>query len=105
MSTVGQRIKKRRLHLGMSQERLATLAEVSQKQISRYESGSSDPTGDVIVALSHALETSTDYLLGETDDPSPLHTRDDLAPLERSVIAAMRRGDRAAAAKLVLTDE
>lgn len=71
----GQRIKERRMLLGMTQEELADLVHTTQKQISRYESGMNDPKGQTIVALACALHTSADYLLGLSDDPYTLRRK------------------------------
>lgn len=101
MSVYATRIKALRLDQGMSQEDLAEAVAISQNQISRYERGANDPTGDVLIALARVLNTSTDYLLGVIDDPSPHITNEDLSPTERQVIAAMRRGDRLAAVAII----
>ncbi len=45
---------------------------VEQESISMYESGVSYPSAKVLIALARYLETSTDYLLGLTDDDTPI---------------------------------
>lgn len=102
MTIVGSRIKERRIALNLSQEALADAVGTSQKQISRYESGTNDPTGNVIVAFAKALETSSDYLLGITDDPTPSSRRDELSPYEQKLLAVLRRGNKMEAARLIL---
>jgi transcriptional regulator with XRE-family HTH domain len=97
-----ERIKKRRTQLKMSQERLADLVGTSQKQISRYETGENDPTGDVLASLARAMKTSTDWLVGLTDDPTIPGEHDELSPDERQIISALRRGDRMEAARIIL---
>jgi len=51
MNIVGQRIKLRRMQLNLSQDELATKAGISQRQVSRYERGESDPTGQVLIQM------------------------------------------------------
>jgi len=63
----GARLKARRLAMQLTQEDIATYIGTSQKQVSRYELGLNDPTGDVLLKLSDILNTSVDYLLGKTD--------------------------------------
>jgi len=54
-----------------SQEELAALLKVSYVTISRWENGSMTPTMKYIPQLAEALNTTSAYLLGETDDPRP----------------------------------
>jgi transcriptional regulator with XRE-family HTH domain len=70
MTKLGERIRTRRKQLGMSQEDLASYMSTIQRQISHYETGDNSPTAEVLVRLAQALETSLDYLVGLTDDPS-----------------------------------
>lgn len=64
-----RRIQERRKALSLSQEDLAEVIGTNQKQISKYETGKNDPTGDVLIALADALDTTVDYLLGRTNTP------------------------------------
>lgn len=78
MISVGRRIAGRRTALSISQEELAARIGSSQKQISRYETDSNLPSAETIVAISEALDTTTDFLLGRTDDPArPLRSASD----------------------------
>jgi transcriptional regulator with XRE-family HTH domain len=61
---IGARIRERRKALDISQEELARLIGTNQKQVSRYENGENDPTANVIVELTYALDASADWLLG-----------------------------------------
>lgn len=79
MTIVAERIRLRRAELGMSQMTLAVMVSTNPTQISRYERGENDPSGTVLVALAKALKTSTDYLLGLVDDPTPRHKTEDAA--------------------------
>lgn len=88
----GARIRERRLALGMSQEDLADRIGSNQKQISRYERGENDPTGEVLISLARALNTSADWLLGIAEHPErPVETIDGLTEIERELLRAFRR--------------
>lgn len=66
------RIKELRKKRNITQIRLSTEIEVSQETISAYENGKAEPKLDKLVRIADFLNTSTDYLLGRTDDDSPL---------------------------------
>lgn len=54
-----------------NQLNVAMGVHVTQEAISMYENGVSTPSANILVALAKYLETSTDYLLGLTDDDTP----------------------------------
>ena len=62
--TLGNKIKKRREELGLSQTELPEMTNISQPGISRLENGRYVPSSPVIVVLAKALRMSTDELLG-----------------------------------------
>lgn len=97
----GDRVKQRRLSIGLSQEELALRAGTDQKRISKYERGESDANGETISQLAQALETSADYLLGLTDDPTPHLESADLTPSEKHMISAMRHKDYKAIMEII----
>ena len=49
------------------------MLHVTQSTYSRYERGALEVPLDVLVRLAQFYHTSTDYLLGRTDNPSPPH--------------------------------
>jgi len=57
------RVKKLRNKKGMSQEILAEESGLSLRTIQRIESGESNPTGDSLKRLSHALDVNPDELI------------------------------------------
>ena len=67
----GERLKKVRKGR-YNQEELASLIGVHTNTISRWENGSRSPDAGTLQKLAQALDTSTGYLLGETDDPQVL---------------------------------
>jgi transcriptional regulator with XRE-family HTH domain len=91
-TVISKRIQELRIRRGLSQEELADRLSTSQNQISRYETGKNQPTGEVIISLAHELETTADYLLGLIDVPErPLFSSNDLTQLERELIEVLRR--------------
>lgn len=60
---IGQSIKRRRKELGISQERLAEVLDVSYQQVQRYENGTNKLNVEYIQAIAQALSVSTTYFL------------------------------------------
>ena len=56
----------------LSQQRVADYLGMKQPQYSRYESGLRDVPTDILIKLAKLYNTSTDYLLGLTNDPTPI---------------------------------
>lgn len=54
-----------------TQQKLATLLHISQATYSEYESGKINVPVEVFLKLADFYNTTTDYLLGRTDDPAP----------------------------------
>ena len=65
---IADRVKGMREQAGLSQVDLAQIIGVDVNTVWRWENGRSSPTRS-IQKLAQALNTSTGYLLGETDDP------------------------------------
>jgi transcriptional regulator with XRE-family HTH domain len=67
--SMGDRIKKRRQALGMSQQDLADLIRVSRQTIAQLESGVRPTMNtDTAKALARALGVSIDYLVGTWEE-------------------------------------
>ena len=71
---LGDRVRRRREYLGLSQRDIATLTAMPQTIISRIERGANkNPGADVLKRLAIALRCSIDWLLemyDDTADPS-----------------------------------
>lgn len=63
MKNLGVKIKERRLSLGWSVTKLATLAEISQSFLSRLENGTSTGSWETYIKIAGALGTSVDSFL------------------------------------------
>ena len=55
----------------LSQELVAKHLNIAQNTLSQYEIGLRNIPNDTLVKLALLYNTSTDYLLGLTDDPRP----------------------------------
>ena len=66
---LGARIKKLRKGK-FSQAELAERLGVHEMTVRRWENTDRQPTADALQKLAQALNTTTGYLLGETDDPA-----------------------------------
>ena len=66
---IGQRIKKRRKELGLTQQDLAEKMGVNKSSIMRYEKGTIDNTKVLVLqGFSGALHVPVEWLRGETDE-------------------------------------
>ena len=68
METMGERIAKDRMYMNLNQRELAKKANLTEANLSRYENGIREPKSAVLARLADALEVSTDYLVGLTDE-------------------------------------
>ncbi len=66
-----ERLKDQRLKLGLSKIDASKLMHLTQSGYVRYESGERNPAYPMIMVMAQALNTSPEYLTGETDDPTP----------------------------------
>lgn len=72
LDTTAGRIMLLRKEAGLSQTDLATQLGVVPSTVSFWESGRRGMSTDVLAKMADVLNTSADYLLLRTDDPSPL---------------------------------
>jgi transcriptional regulator with XRE-family HTH domain len=67
--SVGSRLRQMRQRKRLTQSQLADRVQVSSQVISNWERGYTTPTADDVARLAEALDTSSDYLLGRTENP------------------------------------
>jgi molybdate-binding protein/DNA-binding XRE family transcriptional regulator len=102
--TTGANLRLARQARGFSQQQLASMAGVSRQAVSAVESGHSDPSLRVALALGQALGLSVEELFGPGEPPAPvtavsvapLHGGTDrvaLAPVGDRFVALPLRGD------------
>lgn len=84
---IGDRIKARRVQLGLSQEELAAkLGYKSRSTINKIELGVNDITQSKVSAIAKALDTTSAYLMG-WDDEQPLSvSAEGLSDIKRELI-------------------
>lgn len=91
---LGNRLRDLRLSSNMTQAELGRVIGVGKTTISQYETGTRKPDAETLDKLAGFFAISVDYLLGRTDDPTPLF-EESLSPEEydRRVVAALSRSD------------
>ena len=91
LDSLGGRIRKARTLIGLTQEGLASKANVSISTLSKIETGTSTPTLDVLFRISIVLEQSPDTLAGWNEPKLRGDARKRTMLLEevRSVLAAV----------------
>ncbi|PIC87945.1 transcriptional regulator [Sporosarcina sp. P20a] len=67
---LSQRLKESRKNRKLTQDELALKVNTTKSTISNYENGHSTPSNDMLVLLSNALQITTDYLLGRSNNPT-----------------------------------
>ena len=70
---VGERVVMLRRRLGLTQPELALRAKMGITTLNRVENARSSMTMEKVVALAQVLGTSTDYLLGLSEDTGKAH--------------------------------
>ena len=63
---------------GLSQEEFAKRAKLQPSAVSHFETGTRKPSFDNLKRLADALEVTSDYLLGRTNDPNVVTEGDSL---------------------------
>lgn len=56
---------------GLSQKELAQKTSLTEGAVSHYLKGDREPKGAILLNIANALETSTDYLSGRTNEVKP----------------------------------
>lgn len=67
--SLGERIKRRRKELRLTQKDLASKMGLDNTTISKWESNTYEPDTKSLYKLAEILSVTTDYLLGRTDSP------------------------------------
>ena len=66
------RLKECREKLGISKMEAAKRMQLSQPAYLRYEAGSRIPSLQTLSIIANVLNTSVEYLTGQSDDPHPI---------------------------------
>ena len=90
---MGRRIYMQRKKLGLTQEQVAELADISPQLLSTAENGVRNISSDKLYRISKALNVSADYLLSGTitriDDSKFLEILDNATPEQREAIESI----------------
>jgi transcriptional regulator with XRE-family HTH domain len=78
---IGNRIRSRRLHRGLTQRHVAKQAEIATATYALYENGQGHPPAATLHRIAMALGTNTSKLLGEHERHEGNQLFDDLAKL------------------------
>ena len=65
-----KRLKECRLKLGITKQEAAKRLQISQPAYLRYEAGTRNPSIQTISKMAEVFSTSTDYLIGKTNESS-----------------------------------
>ena len=69
---VCHRLRDLREDRDISQAELAKAIGITQRKYSYIETGTQQLTADILILLSDYFEVSIDYILCQTDDPTPI---------------------------------
>lgn len=69
----------------LSQKAFAKKIRITESALSHYTNGTRTPSGDVLVRIAQALNTSADYLLGSTDNVCAPDAQEKLKCLQKSL--------------------
>jgi transcriptional regulator with XRE-family HTH domain len=86
-----QRLRSRREARGLRNSQVARTLGISTAHVSDMESGKSKPSLELLARLADLYATSTDYLLGLTDDPTPVGRGEAPLPYTESFVELIRR--------------
>lgn len=80
----GDRVRLLRKKLSYTQKSLAEHVDIPKSTLAGYENNIRKPKFETLEKLAEALNTSTDYLIGMTNDPQPAKPTKDLRKLLQS---------------------
>lgn len=90
---VGKRLRLAREAKRLTQVQVKHYTNINNKTLSGYENGVSEPDIDTLKILAKTYETSIDYLVGSTDDPTPPATKQKEPSPEEYVLSAKTLAD------------
>jgi len=101
LNALANRLRTRRVELGLSQESLAERAQINQSTVSLLERGDQTPTLNSLIQLTQALDISMDWLLSITDELKFTDRETDLDPVEKEALGIIRSVDHQYRSRLV----
>ena len=101
LNILANRLRTRRVELGLTQESLAERAQINQSTVSLLERGDQAPTLNSLIQITQALDISMDWLLGVTDELKFTDRETDLDPVEKEALGIIRSVDHQYRARLL----
>jgi transcriptional regulator with XRE-family HTH domain len=86
-----ERLREAREKKGITQRELAHRCGINEFQISRYETGKTEPSLVNLALIARHLEISSDYLLNLTNDSQKRFGDTEIADEERTMLETFRR--------------
>lgn len=94
-SLLGIRLKMAREAKNLTQVQVKSLTNIHNKTLSGYEQGVSQPDIDTLKTLANLYETSIDYLVGNTDEPTPHQPKKEKPGFQEYILSAPTLEDAA----------
>lgn len=70
MATFGERLKYMRTTKNVTQKQMSIMFNITERAYQRYESDSSTPHYNTLIALANYFDVSLDYITGRCDNPN-----------------------------------
>lgn len=84
-----ERLKELRIQRGLYQKDVATKLGVDRTTYVKYENGRSEPNHEMLQKLADIFETTTDYLLGRTDEKKTASNELSLSTEQQDLITSV----------------
>lgn len=75
MNTLGERIAWACHKIGLMQKEAAVKADISPATLSQYVKNKRKPDPETLAKIAKVCNVSTDFLIGLTDDPTPISSK------------------------------
>ncbi len=92
----------------ITQRSLAEQIGISPKALNKYVRGRTIPSSDTLYKIAEALDVSTDWLLGRTDEPADLYAadiEDQYKPQVKILYRALKDGSKPSTSTLMMLAE
>ena len=98
------RLKELRLEKGLNQKEFAEMVDTTQRNVSNWENGNSEPDIQMLLKMSKFFDVSVDYFLGNTENLVKIETANSLNDELFSVISKLPNNKKRALL-LILQDD
>lgn len=89
MSTFQDRLKQLRKKAGITQAQIGKDFNTTQQSYAQWEKGLRKPSSENLQKLAEYFQVSTDYLLGNTNDPTPPSDELDFEKVKKSLKSSL----------------